>query len=70
MTSLRLFALLPATAPLLSADVRMRLSSGHLTAGDLATVIPEWGKIPASTALAPAPLPGVNRRVTRSQLIL
>jgi len=45
------------------------LTSAQITAGDLAALIPQWETIPASTPLSPAPLPGVSRRVTRSQLI-
>ena len=63
-----LIALFISLLTLSGAD-QIWLTSAQITAGDLAALIPQWQAIPASTPLAPAPLPGVSRRVTRSQLI-
>ena len=41
----------------------------RLTAADLARVIPQWKKLDGSRVIAYAPLPGVERRVSRRQLI-
>ena len=41
----------------------------RLTAADLARVIPQWKKLDGSQVIAYAPLPGVERRVRRRQLI-
>ncbi len=69
MTLIRtLIALLACLLPAASTE-EIWLTGAHITAGDLAALIPQWQAIPASTPLAPSPLPGISRRVTRSQLL-
>ena len=49
--------------------VSIELERDRLTAADLARVIPQWKKLDGSRVIAYAPLPGVERRVSRRQLI-
>ena len=49
--------------------VRLALEHDRLTAGDLARVIPEWKAAPAHELLGFAPLPGIDRRVPKGQLL-
>ncbi len=49
--------------------VEIELERDRLTAADLARVVPEWGALDGSQVIAYAPLPGVERRVSRRQLI-
>ena len=49
--------------------VAIEVERDRLTAADLARVIPEWKKLDGSQVIAYAPLPGVERRVSRRQLI-
>lgn len=47
---------------------RLGLASDHITAGALAELIAAWGTLPAETELGYAPLPGIERRITRAEL--
>jgi len=59
--------LVPATQ---AADiVRLALEHDRLTAGDLAQVIPEWKAVAPHEPLAFAPLPGIDRRAPKGQLL-
>ena len=49
--------------------VSIEVERDRLTAADLARVIPQWKKLDGSQVIAYAPLPGVERRVSRRQLI-
>ena len=57
----------PATQA--ASIVRLALEHDRLTAGDLARVIPEWKAAPAHELLGFAPLPGIDRRVPKGQLL-
>jgi flagella basal body P-ring formation protein FlgA len=65
------FALLAAllTATNAPAEVRVDLPSDRIRAGDLAQAIPQMQQAEASTILGFAPLPGIERRVSRRELI-
>ena len=66
-----LLLLLAICRPLPAGKVpEIGLERDRLTAADLAQVIPEWGGLDGSQVIAYAPLPGVERRVSRRQLIL
>ena len=65
----RRVVLLLALACPSEAEVRISLTGGRITAGDLAAVMPRWSELEPSTQLGPAPLPGVYRRVSRGQLM-
>ena len=56
-------------APAASESVRLALDQDRLTAGDLASLLPAWGKVEPEEMIAYAPLPGVERRVGPSRLI-
>jgi flagella basal body P-ring formation protein FlgA len=69
-----LVLLLVATAlsPKATADtspVQVELRSDLIRAGDLAAVIPQMQQAEAGTVLGYAPLPGVERRVSRRELL-
>ena len=49
--------------------VRLALEHEHLTAADLARVIPEWKAASPGELLGFAPLPGIDRRVPKGQLL-
>ena len=55
--------------PASSESVRLALDQDRLTAGDLASLLPAWGKVEPEEMIAYAPLPGVERRVGPSRLI-
>jgi flagella basal body P-ring formation protein FlgA len=52
----------------LEAQTRVELLSGKVTAGDLAGPIPVFSQVEKSSSLAHAPLPGVERSVSRAEL--
>ncbi|MEX2301165.1 MAG: flagellar basal body P-ring formation chaperone FlgA [Bryobacterales bacterium] len=71
---LRLILLLPATAALLgsaalAATVRVELPSDRIRAGDLAQAVPQMHQADAAAELGFAPLPGVERRVSRREIV-
>ena len=49
--------------------VEIELERDRITAADLARVIPQWKRLDGNRVIAYAPLPGVERRVSRRQLI-
>ena len=49
--------------------IRLALEHDRLTAGDLARVIPEWKAAAPHEPLGFAPLPGIDRRLARGQLL-
>ena len=63
------FAISFVPAAQAASVVRLALEHDRLTAGDLARVIPEWKAAPAHELLGFAPLPGIDRRVPKGQLL-
>ena len=63
------FAISFVPAAQAASIVRLALEHDRLTAGDLARVIPEWKAAPAHELLGFAPLPGIDRRVPKGQLL-
>jgi len=59
--------LVPATQA--AGAIRLALEHDRLTAGDLAQIIPEWKAVAPHERLGFAPLPGIERRVSRGQLL-
>ena len=49
--------------------VRVELRSDRILAGDLAAAIPELGQADRDAVLGYAPLPGIERRVSRGELL-
>ena len=49
--------------------VRIELPSDRIQAGDLAKAIPQMMEVDASVVLGHAPLPGIERRVSRGELL-
>ena len=49
--------------------VEIELERDRITAADLARVIPEWKRLEGNQVIAYGPLPGVERRVSRRQLV-
>lgn len=47
---------------------QLEVTGLHITAGDLARILPGWRVVPASTTLSHAPLPGVLRRLHPADL--
>jgi flagella basal body P-ring formation protein FlgA len=56
-------------APSIAAVVRIELPSDRITAGDLRVAIPQMDQADADAVLGHAPLPGVERRVSRAELL-
>ena len=61
--ALLFFALFSGPAAADAAEIEIVVERDHITAGDLAKVLPAWKKIDAATEIAYAPLPGIDRRV-------
>lgn len=53
----------------LTAAVRVELPSDRIRAGDLAEAVPQMQKADATAELGFAPLPGIERRVSRRELL-
>ena len=71
LRNLAVFLLLFAIGlPLQAGEtVSIEVERDRLTAGDLARVMPGWKELDGNRVIAYAPLPGVERRVSRRQLI-
>ena len=57
-----------APGPAKQAEITLVVERDHITAGDLAKVLPAWAGIDSSTEVAYAPLPGINRRLSAVHL--
>ena len=51
------------------ARIEIQVTRDRITAGDLANHIPAWADVEPAAELDYAPLPGIERRVTRGQIV-